>query len=1155
MKHFFLSLLCLVAFSAIAQDTVVVQTLSYDDITKRRDFYAFPDGSESYRKVIMEYSLKCDSRTTQDGYACGEWDYLTYTYLYDKSGKWDSTAQSGPNFRVNGATRDDFEYLTVPQHNVYRHKQYIVHRDSTISLTQGSIGNGTQSLNITNGTKASRIQSIWMSSELTGAGLSAGAITGLTWTQNTAAGTAVQMTVRMAHTSLNSASGDFETNLQEVYRGAVPNSVNQDLQFVNEFNWNGSDNLIVEFLFDFPSNADYTNANLEMASDQTASAMSVHAASTDYYLDFERNAQQVNLGRIPELDGAAAKTIEAWVYTRQFNNAGVWQAGRRGMTSGDFSLRTRTATDAWRVQHWGTPDYDFTSATSNAWHHFALTYDGNQSKVYVDGQLTAQKFASLNTGTLDMIVGRWQGNYFNGKIDEMRVWKAALAQNTIQDWMNKSVDSQHPNNADLIKYLPVNEGSGATTADAKSSDTYTLQNYPWWSSLNSSEIHLDASSLNMRPSLTFEQGVYVSRLDSMYINDTVVRRPMKLDLYTNPASGVQIDPNDPNHPSLVTSTLEVWEANSWSYVYDAETGSKVDSFNIGAGTSITRSNKSWYTPDSRFEIGRFITPYGINLTHPQINSAEGYTWYYDVSDYEPLFRDTMEFSAGNQQELIDVKFLFIKGTPPRDVKGVKRIWGQNRSYSYRNLDDDLNLSEVSLDLDPSAESFKVKTRFTGHGHNSSTGGFPHCCEWKDNEHYLYVDGAMVDAWHVWQSEECAQNPLYPQGGTWPGAREGWCPGDVVKDSEFEIGQHVAGNTVRLDYDITSVPTNNPGMGGGNYQVAMHMISYGAQNFQHDAELLDIISPNNKAYYDRRSLVCGQPKVLIRNNGSTEMTSLNIYYGVKGGQEILYEWTGNLAPNTSEEVELVVEGNWFWSGDFSNMFYARLGEPNGQTDEYAANDRLEVEVEIPEHYSGKVVFQITSNNQPQDNEFYVKSLTGNTLIWRSTFTANTTYRDTLELEQGCYFFELLDEAHDGLSYWANNAQGNGSIRMFILDQDNRIVGVKSFEPEFGNQLRYNFTIDRTLGYYPNTGLSENSLKTDLSLIPNPTNGQIRVELVGLEGETRLEVINNAGQIVLSKGIQAELYHEEHLDISELPSGMYVVKLQGSSGQIQKRLIKH
>ena len=64
MKHFFLSLLCLVAFNTIAQDTVVVQTLSYDDITKRRDFYAFPDGSESYRKVIMEYSLKCDSRTT-----------------------------------------------------------------------------------------------------------------------------------------------------------------------------------------------------------------------------------------------------------------------------------------------------------------------------------------------------------------------------------------------------------------------------------------------------------------------------------------------------------------------------------------------------------------------------------------------------------------------------------------------------------------------------------------------------------------------------------------------------------------------------------------------------------------------------------------------------------------------------------------------------------------------------------------------------------------------------------------------------------------------------------------------------------------------------------------------------------------------------------
>ena len=49
------------------------------------------------------------------------------------------------------------------------------------------------------------------------------------------------------------------------------------------------------------------------------------------------------------------------------------------------------------------------------------------------------------------------------------------------------------------------------------------------------------------------------------------------------------------------------------------------------------------------EIGRFITPYGINLDL----GPNGFQWVYDVTDYEPLLHDSVEFSAGNLQELID----------------------------------------------------------------------------------------------------------------------------------------------------------------------------------------------------------------------------------------------------------------------------------------------------------------------------------------------------------------------------------------------------------------------------------------------------------------------------------------------------------------------
>ena len=93
-----------------------------------------------------------------------------------------------------------------------------------------------------------------------------------------------------------------------------------------------------------------------------------------------------------------------------------------------------------------------------------------------------------------------------------------------------------------------------------------------------------------------------------------------------------------------------------------------------------------------------------------------------------------------------------------------------------------------------------------------------------------VNGETIADWHIFQYHDCGLNPVYPQGGTWPGAREGWCPGDVVIDHDFEITQFVTGDEVTLDYGITPVPPDNLGMGNGNYVIAMHLVQYDESNF-------------------------------------------------------------------------------------------------------------------------------------------------------------------------------------------------------------------------------------------------------------------------------------------------------------------------------------
>ena len=113
------SLLSVVSF---AQDTTWVQTFtweeqnnpetSYDSPGKR--WFQFPssDNNQEYRKVLMYYNLKCfeDGTAGNLGYACGEWDYLTYNYLFDHTGQLDSTEQTHPNYKINN---QDFETANI----------------------------------------------------------------------------------------------------------------------------------------------------------------------------------------------------------------------------------------------------------------------------------------------------------------------------------------------------------------------------------------------------------------------------------------------------------------------------------------------------------------------------------------------------------------------------------------------------------------------------------------------------------------------------------------------------------------------------------------------------------------------------------------------------------------------------------------------------------------------------------------------------------------------------------------------------------------------------------------------------------------------------------------------------------------------------------
>ena len=174
-----------IGFAALAQtgDSIVVQTLTFDSTWTRRGKYVFPPATQKFRKILMYHTLKCYPGKSGDGnYACGEWDYLTYTFVYDHRGILDSNYQWQYYFKVNNnSTPSSVSYNNQPIYDYYRkYQKYITHQ-SKISFDSGLVGAGTKTSNLPliSSQKAARIQYLWKVSELLAGGLKPGNITGL----------------------------------------------------------------------------------------------------------------------------------------------------------------------------------------------------------------------------------------------------------------------------------------------------------------------------------------------------------------------------------------------------------------------------------------------------------------------------------------------------------------------------------------------------------------------------------------------------------------------------------------------------------------------------------------------------------------------------------------------------------------------------------------------------------------------------------------------------------------------------------------------------------------------------------------------------------------------------------------------------------------
>lgn len=203
-------------------------------------------------------------------------------------------------------------------------------------------------------------------------------------------------------------------------------------------------------------------------------------------LDFNGSSDYVDCGTDTSLDITDAITLEAWIKLDVLGTESTILSKITSDISG-YSLVVSGSTNKiiLRINEL-TPEHlqSDTVLVAEKWYHVVGTWDGSDFRIYLNGGTdgnTTTTGTHVASATLFSIGSyRGTGNWFNGKIDDVRIWNRALSLEEITDCYIGTA----PRNGLVAEWL-MNEGSGSTIYDTSvNSNNGTITGATWGNNLN-----------------------------------------------------------------------------------------------------------------------------------------------------------------------------------------------------------------------------------------------------------------------------------------------------------------------------------------------------------------------------------------------------------------------------------------------------------------------------------------------------------------------------------------------------------------------------------------------------------------------------------------------------------------------------------------------
>ncbi|HDD46084.1 MAG TPA: LamG domain-containing protein, partial [Candidatus Aenigmarchaeota archaeon] len=226
-----------------------------------------------------------------------------------------------------------------------------------------------------------------------------------------------------------------KTNNTYVYINITTNDTYQHTAFID---WNKSLVLWLRFNNEQGENSTFFRDWSTYGNNGTCSGSSCPTQAYGKFgkaLEFDGVDDYVEVKDSNNLDISPSVTIEAWIY---MNTLASVMGRDLGIVFKNYAygLEIEADTDCIDFVIW---DNDILSElqpsgcalTANEWHYLVATFDGDIMKVYQDGTLVSSLDTTADsidkTSTNLSIAYSHSGRYFNGTIDEVKIWNRALS--------------------------------------------------------------------------------------------------------------------------------------------------------------------------------------------------------------------------------------------------------------------------------------------------------------------------------------------------------------------------------------------------------------------------------------------------------------------------------------------------------------------------------------------------------------------------------------------------------------------------------------------------------------------------------------------------------------------------------------------------------